>query len=426
MACENIRSIVNGSFPSLEDFIDIYKEFHESPELPSKEAKTANAVREHLEDRCFSVQDDIGGNGVVGILHNGPGATVLLRSEMDALPIKEATLLSYASKVEMTDEDGIKKGVMHACAHDMHMTCLLGAAALLTKSRRRWSGTLIVLFQPNSVRLLGAKAMLDYKLFDNIPYPTICLAQHCALAKSGTIAVKSGRVLGFLDSLNVRVHGRGAHGASPQLAVDPIILAASIITKLQTIVAREMDPKVPVVIGCGEFHGGTDVGTIPDHADFKVDVRSFSEDTQKFALDAVKRLIQKECEVYGSHRRASITTTVSNPATDNDGEATGRFIQTLKEYYGERASEVVQEMSPDFVSDDFPLLALHSDDEPIPYIYWNIGSTDPETWYEANKEGKLRELIPLRNPKYVPALEPTLKTGIKALALAALTFLTLK
>ncbi|QKX58872.1 uncharacterized protein TRUGW13939_06000 [Talaromyces rugulosus] len=320
------RKIIGRFFPDLDEHAAIYKDLlHHHPELPCQEQRTTSVVASRLKTLGFSVQRHIGGHGVVGLLPNGPGAKVLLRSELDALPIIEATGLPYASKVEQVDADVIKKGAMHACAHDMHMACLLSVAALLHSARALWSGTLIVLFQPNEERLLGAKAMIEDNLFGKIPLSTVCLAQHCVPTKSGTVAVKPGRVLGFLDSLAVWVYGRGAHGATPQLAIDPTVLVASILTPLQTV---------------------------------------------------------------------------------------------------ERAAEVVQEMTPDIVADDSVLLALPpGNKEPIPYVYWNIGVTDPETWDRANRVGKLWDLAPTHSATYTPVIEPTLRTGVGALALSALTFL---
>ncbi|KUM64406.1 hypothetical protein ACN42_g2681 [Penicillium freii] len=423
LASDGCRKIIKDFFPDLERHADIYKDLHENPELPCQEQRTAMVVADRLETLGFKVERGIGGHGVVGIIQNGSGQNVLLRSELDALPLEENTGLPYASKVEQVDADGIKKGVMHACAHDMHMTCLLGAAALLHDARKFWSGTVIVLFQPNEERLLSAKAMVDDRLFSKIPLPSVCLAQHCVPTKSGTIAVRPGRVLGYLDSLNVRVYGRGAHDATPQLGIDPIMLAASILTRLQTIISRKMDPKDSVVIGCGTFHAGTDASIIPEYADFQVNVRTFSESTQALAKSAVERIIRHECEVSGSPTAPRIVTTVSSPAIDNDDMATSRFTRVLESYYGSESSKVIQVMPPDIVADDFVLLSLLSGGNPIPYVYWNIGVTDPETWEKANREGKLRDLPPTHSALYAPVIEPTLQTGIEALALSALTFL---
>jgi amidohydrolase len=272
---EELRAIFEGSFPSLDKYSSIYEEFHQYPDLPGQESRTAAIVARHLESLSYEVQSHIGGHGVLGILANGKGRTVLLRSELDALPMSEDTGLPYASKVEQVDVDGMTKPVMHGCGHDMHMASLLGAADLLRKTRHTWTGTLICLFQPNEERLLGARAMIDDGLFRKIPLPDIILGQHAVPTRAGTIGTRSGRVLGFLDSLDVRVYGKGTHSATPELGIDPILMASCIISRLQMVVAREIDFKEPCTITCGYFHAGTDASIIPDFADFKVDIRSF-------------------------------------------------------------------------------------------------------------------------------------------------------
>lgn len=425
MSPDQRREIIQEFFPDLHQHEAIYKDLHQHPDLPCQELRTAAVIADRLKSLGFDVQQAIGGHGVIGILHNGSGPKVLLRAELDALPIKEKTGLAYASKVEQVDSDGCRKHVMHGCAHDMHMTCLLAVAALLHAAKATWSGVLICLFQPNEERLLGAQAMVDDGLFAKIPLADVCLAQHCVPTKSGTIAVKPGRILGLLDSLEVRVYGRGTHSATPQLGVDPIVLASSIVARLQTIVSREMNPQDPVVISCGSFHGGTDASIIPEYVDIKVDVRTFSEAVQKRAVAAVKRIISKECEVSGAPIPPRIITACSCPAIDNDEQSTELFTKVLKTYYGKKASDVIQVMTPDIVADDFSILAKPPGKKEIPYIYWNIGVTDPKVWDKASKEDKLRELPCNHNPTFAPAIEPTLRTGIEALALSALTFLEL-
>ncbi|KAJ5710328.1 hypothetical protein N7488_004484 [Penicillium malachiteum] len=332
------RKIIECYFPDLKEHAAIYSDLHQYPELPCQEQRTASVIVSRLETLGFSVQRHIGGHGVVGLLTNGPGANILLRSELDALPISEATGLPYASKAKQVDADGMTKGVMHACAHDIHMACLLGVAELLKSASSLWSGTLIILFQPNEERLLGAKAMIEDGLFDKIPMP-----------------IRAGlRAFGFAGCAGLR-----AHGATPQLAIDPSILAASILTRVQTVVGREIDPKDSVFVGCGMIRAGTDASTIPDFADF--------------TLDSIQR--------------------------GYTGDAAGYCCRW------------------------FVLLALPPGQEAIPYVYWNFGVTDPEIWEKANREGKLWDLPPTHSATYAPVIEPTLRTGIEAMTLSALTFL---
>jgi amidohydrolase len=331
------RHIFKESFPCLDKYASLYKDLHQYPELPCQESRTAGVVACHLESLGYQVQRNIGGHGVVGILANGEGKTVLLRSELDALPVQEATGLPYASKVVQVDTDGCPKGVMHACGHDMHMASLLGAADLLHKSKDAWSGTLICLFQPNEERLLGAQAMIDDGLFNKIPLPDIVLGQHAVPTRAGTIGTRPGRVLGFLDSLSVRVYGKGTHSSTPELGIDPILMASCIISRLQMVVAREIDFREPCAVTCGYFHGGTDASIIPEFADFKVDIRSFNRETQDTAVKAVKRIIHGECQAANSPRSPRILTSASCPPIDNNEEATARFTRALRSFYGNEA-----------------------------------------------------------------------------------------
>ncbi|KAJ5707474.1 hypothetical protein N7488_007275 [Penicillium malachiteum] len=352
------------SAEDLAEYIEIYKDLHQHPELSYQEGRTASAVTEHLETLDFRIEEGIGGNGVVGVFHNGPGETVLLRSELDALPITEETYLPYASEFKQVDADGILNGVMHAGAHDMHMTCLLAVAEILEESSMHWSGTVILLFQPDAEGLGGAMAVVNDSLFRKIPYPTICLSQHCVSTKSRTIAVKSDRVLAYLDSLHVRVYGRDTN--RPQPGARPVLPVHSIISGLKRIRVREINPKEPVFIGCKNHRGGTDANGIPNE-EFDIEVRSFSENTRKLSLDTVKGLIQKRFEGSSLLSDARLVVNINSSEINNDEKATGQFIQTLKEYYGNRAPEIVQETSPDVVADDF-LLALNSGEKPALYL----------------------------------------------------------
>ncbi|KAM0430906.1 hypothetical protein ACHAPT_005540 [Fusarium lateritium] len=278
---------------------------------------------------------------------------------------------------------------MHACGHDMHMASLLGAADLLWRVKGYWRGTLICLFQPNEKQLLGAQAMINNNLFDKIPLPDIVLGQHAVPTRTGTIGTRMGRVLGFLDSLSVRVYGKGTHSSTPELGIDPILMGSCIISRLQTVVAREIDFKEPYAITCGYFHGGTDASIIPDFADFKVDIRSFDKDIQ---LKAVKRIIEGECQAANSPRSPRISTSTSCPPIDNDEEATAKFTRALRIFYGDEAPAKVIEMSLDITADDFVPLGHSPGKKPIPYVYWNYGVTPREDYDRAERNGTLRDL----------------------------------
>ncbi|KAL5317163.1 hypothetical protein ACEPPN_014258 [Leptodophora sp. 'Broadleaf-Isolate-01'] len=395
------RDIFEESFPDLEKYSTLYKDLHQHPELPCQESRTASVVAGHLESLGYHVQRNVGGHGVIGILRNGDGTAVLLRSELDALPMKENTELPYASKVKQVDADGCTKWVMHGCGHDMHMASLLGAADLLRKVRDAWSGTLICVFQPNEERLLG---------------------QHAVPTKAGTIGTRPGRVLGFLDSLSVRVYGKGTHSSTPELGIDPILMGSCIISRLQMVVAREIDFKEPCVVTCGNFHGGTDASIIPEYADFKVDIRSFNKDIQLTAVNAVKRIIEGECQAANSPRSPRIVTAATCPPIDNDNEATARFTEALHSFYGDKAAETVLLMDLDITADDFVLLGHPPGKKPVPYVYWNYGVTPRAEYDKAEKDGTLRDLPFNHNPRFAPEIEPSLRAGIEGLAIASVVF----
>ena len=273
----------------LGGYEDLYKHFHSHPELSLHEKNTSATIAGHKALGAYKVHSGIGGHGVVGVLSNGDGPTILLRADMDALPVKEKTGLDYASKV--TDKDG--GPVMHACGHDMHVTCLLGAAAWLADAKDKWSGTLIVLFQPNEERGKGARAMVDDGLYGKIPKPDVVLAQHVQPGRAGKVAVKAGTMIASADSFKITVHGRGGHGSMPQLCIDPVLIAASIVVRLQGIVAREVDPQDTAVVTVGSIHAGSSDNIIPDSAELLLDMRTQKEETRQRILKAIKRIVEK-------------------------------------------------------------------------------------------------------------------------------------
>ncbi|KAF2118334.1 peptidase M20D/carboxypeptidase Ss1 [Lophiotrema nucula] len=373
------RDLFKKAFPALDKY---------------RESRTASVVARHLESLGYHVQRKIGGHGVVGILTNREGKTVSLRSELDALPMEEDTGLTYASKVRQVDADGYTKPVMHACGHDMHIASLLGAADLLHKVKNAWFGTLIYPLQPCKERLLGAQAMIDDALFDKIPLPDFVLGQHAVPTRAGSIGTQPGQVLGFLDSLAVRI--------------DPILMARCIVSRLQMIVAREIDFKEPCAVTCSYLHGGTDASIIPEFADF--------------TLDIPKRIIDGECRAANSPKSPRIVTSASCPPIDNDEEATTRFTRALRSFYGDDAPKKIIEMNLDITADDFVLLGHPPGQKPIPYVYWNYGVTPRDEYDQAEKEGTLRDLPFDHNPRFVLEIEPSLRAGIEGLAIVSVEF----
>src|SRR4051794_12937897 len=273
---------------------DLYRDVHEHPELSMQEHRTAAKAAERLEAAGYDVTRGVGGTGVVGLLRNGGGPTVMLRADMDALPVKEATGLPYASKVTATDAGDNEVPVMHACGHDMHVTWLAGATALLASVRDAWHGTVLAVFQPAEETAQGAQAMIDDGLFDRFPKPQVILGQHVMPAPAGAIGYRPGTTQAAADSLEVRLFGRGAHGSMPESSVDPVVMAAATVLRLQTIVSREVAASQAAVVTIGALQAGTKDNVIPDEALLKLNVRTFDEQVRTRVLDAIKRIVEAE------------------------------------------------------------------------------------------------------------------------------------
>lgn len=414
----HIREIIQHFRPNLESYEDIYKHLHQHPELSTQERQTAHVAAEHLKSLGFLVHEKIGGHGVVGVLENGLGPCVLLRAEMDALPVLEGTGLPYASMVHMRDTDGREKPVMHACGHDMHVTCLMAASKLLMSAREHWKGTLLCLFQPNEERGGGAQAMIDDGLYQkrNIPVPDVVFGQHVVNIRAGVIATRAGPSLTGKNVFEVTIHGRGGHGSEPQDCIDPVVIACYIVTRLQTIVSRELDPNDMALITCGSIHAGDAPNVIPDEAVLKVDIRAYNPAVLEQAVKAFRRIVAGECHASGVTREADIKEIERVPPLINNREIMKSLSDRFKEFFG----DLTEEMKLDTASDDFSILAPKG----VPYGYWNFGSTDHKTWEDAKKHNKLHELPGNHSALYAPMIEPTLKAGTDAMAVAALTFLT--
>ncbi len=392
---------------------DFYRDLHSHPELSHHETRTAGRAAERLRQAGLEVHENIGGAGVVGILRNGDGPTVLLRADMDALPVKEATDLPYASTV--TDEAGTP--VMHACGHDVHVTCLVGAAQLLADAHDEWSGTLVALFQPAEETGDGARGMLDDGLADAIPQPDVALAQHVLPFPSGRVETRPGPTLSAADSLRITIHGRGAHGSMPQASVDPVVIAASAVLRLQTVVSRELAPGEPAVLTVGSMQAGTKSNVIPDSATLLLNMRTYSDATRTAMLDAIRRIVTAEGEAARAPKAPDIELFDRFPLTSNDPAVTARVAEAFTAFFGDRAGDLPrQSASEDF--GDVPT-ALG-----VPYTYWGIGGIDPEVYAAAERAGRINEDIPVNHSAtFGPVLQPTLDTGTQALVVAALAWL---
>lgn len=335
---------------------------------------------------------------------------------MDALPVEEKTGLPYASTKTATGPDGETVPVMHACGHDSHVVGLLAGASLLQAAREHWSGTLICLFQPAEEHVRGARAMIEDGLYDKVPQPDVVLAQHLVRMKAGTVSVRAGRLLTAADAIDVRVYGRGGHGSAPQSCIDPIVIGAAIVTRLQSIVSREVTPGELAVVTCGSIHAGHKANIIPDQLDLKLSVRTYDADTRARVIAGIKRIVEAECAAAGAVETPSVDIVSSTPATIND-EATVRALQeTFGAYFGEN----LVDSEPIAVSEDFSLLATAVG---APYVMWTYGGVDDKTWADAVARGTVNELPSNHSPFFAPCIQPTLRTAVDAMSLGALTFL---
>lgn len=394
-----------------------YKDLHQHPELSHQERRTARRVAGQLQKYGFTVQSGIGGTGVVGVLSNGSGPTVLLRADMDALPVREDTGADYASTETAQDANGHEVPVAHACGHDIHVSCLLGAGKLLADQTGQWNGTLVTLFQPAEETGDGARGMVDDGLLERIPGPDVALAQHVLAGIAGTVGTRSGPVLSAADSIKITVYGRGGHGSMPQNTIDPVVLAALIIVRLQTVVSREVTPGETAVLTVGSCQAGSKSNVIPDHAVLQLNLRSYSQQTRQRMLAAIQRIVRGECQASGSPRDPDFETFDSFPLTDNDPDTTNRVAAAFQEHFSDRAADLGQQTASEDFS-DVPRAAG------IPYTYWGIGGTDPQAYRAAEKAGRIQDDIPgNHSPKFLPVLQPTLRTGTEALVTAALAWL---
>ena len=390
----------------------IYKDLHQNPELPLQEIRTAGIVAKQLTEAGFEVKEKVGGTGVVGILKNGEGPTIMLRADMDALPMKEETGLSYASTKEAVNRKGETVPVAHSCGHDMHTAWLIGAAKVLSDVREFWQGTLVTVFQPAEETAEGSQKMLSDGLNEIIPKPDVILGQHLLQFRAGTVAYRSGQTLTAGDSLLVRFFGKGAHGGMPHQGVDPLVMAASAVLRLQTIVSREVSPQSQVVVTVGEFHAGTAENIIPAEAYIKLNVRTTDEEVRKHVLEAIKRICISEARASNAPKDPVFEEINNFPLTVNDEEVTKKVAAAFRAHFGDRLSET----SPLGASEDF---GRYGKVWKTPYMYWFVGGCDASKYDKAVQEGTVGHLPGPHSPFWAPVLNPTLQTGIETMLAAA-------
>jgi hippurate hydrolase len=396
---------------------DLYRDLHQHPELSHQEHETAAKVAGRLRQAGYELHEGLGTTGVVGLLREGDGPTVLLRADMDALPVRESTGLPYASRVTATDAAGARVPVAHACGHDMHVACLLGAAQLLADGRQHWRGTVVALFQPAEETGDGARGMVEDGLGQLMAKPDVAFAQHILPEPAGQVGTRAGPTLSAADSVKVTVYGRGGHGSMPQATVDPVVLAAMIVVRLQTVVSREITPTETAVLTVGSIHAGSKSNVIPDQAVLELNLRTYSEQARQTALTAIRRIVTAECQASGSPKDPQFELYDRFPLTDNDADATQRVAAGFADYFGERAEVMGQQTASEDFSDIPRALGA-------PYTYWGVGCVDRDTFAKAEHAGRVAKDIPVNHsPDFAPVIQPTCDTGTQAMVVAALGWL---
>jgi hippurate hydrolase len=446
----DVAALLRGLDDVLPGLRDLYKDLHAHPELSFQEVRTAGIVAERLRATGWDVTEGLGGTetlagtgtgtgagtgtgtgtgtGVVGVLRGGlngaaeDGPVVLLRADMDALPVREETGLPYASTATATEPDGTEVPVMHACGHDVHVTCLLGAAGLLAANRAAWGGTVVAVFQP-AEEVGGAPRMIDDGFPDRFPRPEVCLGQHVGPAPAGLVGTRPGPVMSACDTLRVKVFGRGGHGSMPEASVDPVVIAAAIVMRLQTIVAREIAASRAAVVTVGSIHAGTRANVIPDEAELGITVRTASPAVRDRVLSSIERIVHAEAAASGAERMPEITPEDELPLLVNDQPATDIVLDAFRGLLG--ADRVFVLPSTLTGSEDFGHFGARLG---VPSVFWHFGGLDLADFTEEDIHSLLENGVPAtlpanHSPKFAPAVDPTLEIGVRLLIAAASAWL---
>ena len=419
--CASMASAEISVSQAEQDYMEeLYLHFHSNPELSLYEFETAARMAEEFAAAGYEVTSEVGGTGVVGVLRNGEGPTVMIRGDMDGLPVKELTRVSYASTVTTIDEQGRRVPVMHACGHDIHITNLIGVARKLVSMRDSWSGTVVLVAQPAEERGLGARAMIEDGLFKRFPRPDYNLGLHVtANLPAGQAGYKPEFAMANVDSVDIIVHGTGGHGAAPHLTHDPIVLSAYIVTALQTLVARNLNPIDQGVVTVGSIHGGTKHNIISDRVDLQLTVRSYSDENRALLLEGIARIARSQALAMGLPEDRLPEVIVKNeftPALYNDPDLSNRLAGVLRAELGDANVEVSK---PVMGGEDFARFGRT--EERIPGFYFWLGAADPEQYARAEARGL--KLPATHSPFFLPSYEKTLETGVRVMTAAALELL---
>jgi len=408
------------------DLEALYIDLHRHPELSFQETRTAGVIAQHLTDLGIEFEEGIGKTGVVGVIRNpstgsgesGDGPVVWLRADMDALPVPEQTGLEYASTARGTDPAGNDVPVMHACGHDMHVTAMLGALERLVATKDEWSGTVVAVFQPAEEYGSGAQAMIADGVLDRFPKPDIVLGQHVTPLPAGTIGVRGGTQMAASDGLTVTLLGRGGHGSRPQATIDPVVMAAATVMRLQTIVSREVDPRDVAVVTVGSIHAGLKNNIIPAEAKLELSLRYPDDEARARVLEKVERIVRAEAQASGAEQPPVIVTDHSLPPTINDTAATAHLTAAFDAAFGEGT---VIDPGMFTGSEDVSWFAREAG---VPLVYWFWGGVDPAAFAAAAAAGTIEHDIPTNHsPFFAPVIQPTLSRGVDALVVAAREFL---
>jgi amidohydrolase len=411
-----VQEFTQRTYPTLDK---LYKELHQYPELSMQEEKTAARMAAELKALGFTIKEKMGAHGVVGVLKNGPGPVVLIRTDMDALPLEEKTGLPYASKARGINAAGNEVNIMHACGHDIHMSVFVGTAKALVDLKSTWKGTLVMVAQSAEENGLGADLMLKAGLFDFAPVPDYAIALHDnSYLPAGTIGYREGAFMASVDMMDITVFGEGGHGAAPHTTKDPVVLSAQMVMAFQTIVSRTINPIEPAVVTVGSIHGGTVHNITPDEVKMQLTLRSYSPEVREKVIEGIRRISTSLAQSVGLPDGKMPVISIRDPqtpATLNDPALTRRLMGVFRSTFGD---DKVVEMEPNMVGEDFSRFDLN---KKVPICMFWLGTLEPARVQQARERGE--QLPSLHSPLFAPVPEPTIKTGVTAMSLAALNLL---